>query len=165
MLVYLIRHGIAEDTADASAIDVDRPLSEDGARRMKVQADALRRIGAIFDEIWTSPHLRACKTADILRLAQQRDLPVHEVPELAPDGDLDGVIDRLRRSGDDQNLALVGHEVGITRLAGLLLSGRTLPCIRFTCGAACCLEMQALDPIARAQLQWHLTPMQLRGFM
>ena len=165
MLVYLLRHGIAEETADASVVDVDRPLSEDGVRQMKVQADALRRIGAIFDEIWTSPHLRARQTADILCVAQQRGLAVHEVLELAPDGDLDAVIDRLRRSGDDQNLALVGHEISITKLAGLLLSGRTIPCIRFACGAACCLEMQALDPILRALLHWHLTPMQLRGFM
>ncbi len=165
MFVYLIRHGIAVDNRDGFSDDAQRPLSEDGVRRMEVQAATLARIGTHFDEIWTSPQPRARQTADILVGSQPHEPPVIEEPRLAPQGDLAAIIDRLRNAGDDHCLALVGHEVGIVELASRLLVGRTLPFMRFSCGTVCCLEIVALDPIVRALLHWHMTPMQQRGLM
>jgi len=166
MLVYLIRHGIAVSSRDLPFHnDEDRPLTEDGVCRMEVQAASFRRIGGIIREIWTSPHLRSRQSADILRDKQDSDVPVVELKGLAPDGDIETVIDRLCRSENGRDIAIVGHEDGIAKLASRLLVGNGAPLIRFARGTVCCLDVLELRPTVRSMLRWHLTPQQLRGLM
>jgi phosphohistidine phosphatase len=166
MLVYLIRHGVAVSVRDTpSRKHEDRPLTEDGATRMKVQAASFRRIGGVVQEVWTSPHLRARQSADIVRDAQDTGTPVIEVEDLAPEGDVEAVFGRLRAYENGHDIAIVGHEEGITKLASRLLVDGSAPVMHFGRGAVCCLDVLELSPDARSLLRWHLTPQQLRGLM
>ena len=89
MTVYLIRHGVAVSVRDTpSHKHEDRPLTDDGATRMKVQAASFRRIGGVVQEVWTSPHLRARQSAEIVRDVQDTGVPVIEVEDLAPEGEI-----------------------------------------------------------------------------
>ena len=166
MFVYLMRHGLAEDRAGIDeSLDAHRPMSENGIHRMRVQAAAFRRMVGVLDEIWTSPITRARHTAAIVSTAQEPTLLVREVAALAREGELDAVLDRFRKSDDALRVLLVGHELGLTHLASHMLTGLELPMVKFQCGAVCCFEMIALDPIVRAQLRWFLAPHQLRALM
>lgn len=166
MLVYLMRHGRAVEQTEAPNVsDADRPLSEDGIHRMGVQAAAFRRMVGELDEIWTSPLLRARQTAEIIGCAWQPEVPVQEAAALGPDGESETILDRLRQADDDLQVLLIGHELGVTELFSRMLAGRTIPMFKLPCGAMCCLEMTALDPIVRAELHWLLTPRQLRALM
>ncbi len=166
MLVYLMRHGLAEDLqGEAGSSDSERPLSVDGTHRMQVQAGAFRRMVGILHEIWTSPLLRAHQTADIVSSAMLPTIPVCGVAGLGPEQEIEPVLHRLRQAEDDRHIVLIGHEVGLMELASHMLAGRATPMMKFPCGAVCCLDIVALDPIVRAQLHWFLTPRQLRALM
>ena len=70
MLVYLMRHGIAQDRDDPeSPPDPDRQLTRKGAERTAEVARGLRALGVKPGAVLTSPYLRAAQTAAIAETA------------------------------------------------------------------------------------------------
>ncbi len=61
-MIWLLRHGDAEDTA---ADDASRPLSKKGRRQSRAAGGALAALGVEVDACLTSPKLRAAETARI----------------------------------------------------------------------------------------------------
>ena len=82
--LYLIRHAIAHERGEAWPDDRIRPLTEDGVARMARQAHGLVALDVSFDEILTSPLVRARQTADILADAYRASPRIVEVPALEP---------------------------------------------------------------------------------
>ena len=64
MELYLVRHAIAEDRADAG--DDERALTEAGRAKMIRATQGLRKLKVRPDLILTSPLRRARETAEIL---------------------------------------------------------------------------------------------------
>jgi phosphohistidine phosphatase len=99
-LIYLLRHGDAED---GNSDDAARRLTPKGERQAEAAGQALAALGAEIDTCLTSPKVRAADTA---RLACQ---PLRLQPE-TDEGLRGGSFDSLALIAGRGNVLLVGHE-------------------------------------------------------
>jgi phosphohistidine phosphatase len=159
--LYLIRHAIAEERGDKWPDDRLRPLTKEGADRMKRQASGLVEMDVTFDEILTSPLVRTRQTADILADAYPASPRIVELPALEPGRRPKDVMTALRDFTKRGSLALVGHEPGLGELAAALLGLRGT--LTFKKGGAMLIDVALLPPPAGSgELVWMVTPRILR---
>ena len=159
--LYLIRHGIAEERGEAWPDDAKRPLTEEGAARVRKAARGLSSLGVAFDAILTSPLVRTRQTADAVASAFTVRPPIVAADSLAPDGTYQAVLAELEKHTRRTRIALVGHEPGIGELASRL-SGFRHP-LEFKKGAACRIDVDALPPTGPGTLRWFLTSRIMRS--
>jgi len=160
-LLFLVRHGIAED-ATAEISDAERALTAEGRRRMKEIGAGLRTIGAEPEVILTSPLLRARQTADILRACAAPRAKIVTFEPLENGHGPEEVISKLPRQATE--IALVGHQPSLGELASYLLTGSTaLTPLPFKKGGTAAISVSSLPPKVPGVLQWFLTPKQLRS--
>lgn len=157
--LYLIRHGLAEDRGEAWPDDTKRPLTHKGMARLRRAAAALEALGVKFDQVLTSPLVRARQTAEIM--AQVGKAPIGTSHGLAPGGTVAQVIEELGRHGAHTRIALVGHEPGIGELAARLIGSRAA--LEFKKGAVCRIDVETLPPARAGHLRWFATPKMLRA--
>lgn len=158
--LYLIRHGVAVQRGDEWPDDAKRPLTAKGAARMRKEAAALERLDVSFDQILTSPLVRAKQTAAALAEELGSKPAILTVDALAPDGTPAQVVDELGKHARSRRLALVGHEPGIGELAAKLLGVRSP--LEFKKGAICRIDVETLPPTRPGHLRWFATPRMLR---
>ncbi|HEY7172462.1 MAG TPA: phosphohistidine phosphatase SixA [Vicinamibacterales bacterium] len=159
--LYLIRHAVAEERGDAWPDDAKRPLSDDGAERMRKAARGLARLGVTFDVILTSPLVRTRQTAEIVAAAFDIRPPIVAVESLAPGGSPPALFGDLEKQTRRRRIALVGHEPGIGELAARLAGSRHP--IAFKKGAVSRIDVDALPPSSPGTLRWFLTTRILRA--
>jgi phosphohistidine phosphatase len=121
MELLLIRHGEAVEAAPGLG-DPGRWLTGKGRRVTRRVADwlakrSVRRPAAL----WTSNLVRAVQTAEIVAGAAGIEDDLIVVPELAPGGDIHGLVRNLASYTGPGPLGLVGHEPGLSLLARQLL--------------------------------------------
>jgi phosphohistidine phosphatase len=158
MQIYFIRHGIAEERGTYED-DRERPLTAKGRTKTKAVAQQLKALGLSFDEILTSPLLRAHQTAEILL---QADLAPHltVADTLAPMGSFANWLEETRQ-GSNRSLALVGHEPDLSQWAELLIWGEVQGVLQLKKGGIIGIEIpDDIDPIGNSILFW-LTPPRL----
>jgi phosphohistidine phosphatase len=163
VLLYLVRHAIAEERGPAWPDDRLRPLTDEGRQRMARQVQGLVAIDVEIDEILTSPLVRTRQTAEILSKGLRGHPPVMDFPPLEPGNGAKDVLAELKpfKGQRQTRLALVGHEPGIGELAAALIGARQSVC--FKKGAVALFEVDALPPSAGAsELRWFLAPRILR---
>jgi phosphohistidine phosphatase len=156
--VYLIRHGIAAEP-EAYERDYERLLTAKGRAKTKAVARQLKALNVAFDEILTSPLVRARQTAEILLKA---NLSTHltVVDALAPMGSIAEWLEwfntwQKQRSGV---LALVGHEPDLSQWAELLILGDVQGVIQLKKAGVIGIEIpDNIDPLGHSILFW-LTP-------
>lgn len=120
--MFIMRHGPAEDDAP-SGHDFDRALTSSGRERVARVAQALDHKGEAPRVILSSPLVRALQTAELVAQFCKPDEPVRVRREIAPGGDLRGLLMEIARSGQ-KRVMLVGHEPDLSELvAGLLPQG------------------------------------------
>ncbi len=117
MKIYLVRHGVAEERGGKKP-DEDRALTREGKRRTRKAMRGFAKLREGTPLILSSPLVRAWQTAIILSRVLDADAPRVETA-LAPGGDLDAVLDRLRRE-ERESIALVGHEPDLSSLSARL---------------------------------------------
>jgi phosphohistidine phosphatase len=123
---YIMRHGPAEDDAH-SGNDFDRALSAPGRERVLRVAQALVERGEGPRVILSSPLVRALQTAELVAQLCKPAEPVRVRREIAPGGDLRGLLFEIIRSGQPR-VMLVGHEPSVSELvAGVLPEGFAEP--------------------------------------
>ena len=66
MLCYFLRHGPAGDATKWQGSDFDRPLTQDGIKRIAREAKTIAALEVVPDAIVTSPLVRARQTAEIV---------------------------------------------------------------------------------------------------
>jgi phosphohistidine phosphatase len=154
--LYLIRHAIAEERGDKWPDDTKRPLSDDGAARMKKAAKGLAQLGVRLDVIVSSPLVRTRQTADIVAAALDPRPSVALAESLAPEGEYGDVLEDLRKYSRKSRVALVGHEPNIGELAARLAGSRHP--FEFKKGAVCRVDVDALPPTRPGALRWFLPP-------
>jgi phosphohistidine phosphatase len=159
--LYVIRHAVAEERGDAWPDDAKRPLSEDGASRMRKVARGLDRLGVTLDVIVTSPLVRTKQTAEIVAGAMNPRPPVVSAESLAPDGTFQEIVADLEKQSKRTRIAIVGHEPLIGEFAARLIGSRHS--IEFKKGAICRIDVDALPPSGPGDLRWLLTPKILRS--
>lgn len=164
MDLYILRHAIAGvRSASAEGGDSERPLTVEGVEKMHRGARGMRAMELSFDLILSSPYLRAKQTAQVVAKQFGLEKKLEFSPALAADGNPKDLIDELKRShGKRKSVLLVGHEPYLGRLISLLISGSTSLPITLKKGGLCKLAVDGLRYGRCAQLEWLLTPKQLR---
>lgn len=163
MDVLLVRHAKAEEReifALTGEEDALRPLTKAGAKEMRRMTKALHRVLPQLDVVASSPLLRALQTADIL--VDRYGGKVLQLPQLAPGHDPAQVLTWLRSQGDQQCVALVGHEPDLGNLISWLLAGGKRSFIPLKKGGACLLRLAGGIKDGKAELVWALPPGLLR---
>jgi len=165
MKIILVRHAIAEDRlvfgAQHSNDDL-RPLTKKGKRRMQQGGLGLRKLEPEVDYILSSPLTRAVETADILaKIYPQASTAITRA--LAPGASREQLAGQLQSLPRESTVALVGHEPDLSELIAWLCTGSNFSFLRFKKGAACLLECIGQPGAASAEMQWAVTPRQLRA--
>ncbi|MBG1266878.1 phosphohistidine phosphatase SixA [Nostoc sp. WHI] len=159
MELYLIRHGIAEDQG-LGIKDEERSLTKEGRQKTEQVAQKLVKLGLNFDLIVTSPLVRARQTTEIL-IAEKLSSHLEESSHLAPDGQISNWLqDWLEPRNYSQNtqLALVGHEPGLTSWAEILLWGEVKASLVLKKAGMIGIKLpETGSPLGRSQMFW-LTP-------
>ncbi len=152
MIVYLVRHGIAEDWA-ASGRDRDRRLTERGRKRIQQCGVGLKRLGVKLDVMLTSPFPRAAETASIIADTLNCTERLQTAEVLQSGGGGDKYVRQLLhdRTGE---IMLVGHEPEMSLMAADLAGNGTR--IVFKKGTVCRIDL--LDANAHGEIVWLLAP-------
>ena len=162
MEIYFFRHGIASDRNDpAYPSDQDRPLTEEGIRKTREAAQGLKRLDIAFDNILTSPWLRARQTAEIVAKVLGMENRLENLPELEGDRTVD---DLLAALGDNRasRLLLVGHEPLLGDTIGHLVCPDGNMRVDLKKSGAAAVEIDGLPPRNPGALLWLVTSKQLR---
>jgi phosphohistidine phosphatase len=161
MEILLLRHGIAVEREDHTGPDEERALTDEGRRKVRRVAEAMRAMKLSFDVIFSSPLARALQTAEIvaeiLRLRPRLQLTEHLGSGASPAKQISW-LKNLRPA--PASVLLVGHEPNFSELTSRLLTGRDNMSIHFKKAGLGKLTFGQSDS-RRATLEWFLTPKQM----
>ena len=165
MDLLVIRHADAGDAADfakSGRPDDERPLSDEGRRKMRQVTRGLRKVVPEIAALASSPLVRARQTAEIVAATYDRTT-VETVSALRP-GEAPSVLTQwLERHGPRGLAAVVGHEPHLSTTVGWLVTGAARSVLELKKGAACLLSCDTAWGPGSAVLRWALTPGQLRA--
>jgi phosphohistidine phosphatase len=162
MILYIVRHASAVPHGTPGIAEDDRPLTEDGTKKMRGAAAGLKNLGVTPDVILSSPLPRAKQTAEILReICGQKTAPLL-IQALAPCGNRSEVYREIRSHKDADSLMLVGHQPLLGEIAGEVAWGSAEHYVELKKGGACALEIEEIGNVPRGRLLWLLTPSILR---
>jgi phosphohistidine phosphatase len=158
--LYLVRHAIAEERGPRWPDDRLRPLTADGAARMRRVVRGLDRLADPIELILTSPLTRAVQTAEILGRGLAARPGVIRAEALAPATPPARVARALAAYAKPAAVALVGHEPDLGELAAWLIGAATP--LAFRKGGVCRIETADWPPDRNSRLIWFATPKMLR---
>jgi phosphohistidine phosphatase len=158
--LYLIRHGVAAERGEEFPDDSKRPLTAEGVARLRKEAKALEGLDVGFDQILSSPLVRARQTAEVFAEELKGKPPIANTDALTPAGSPGAVIQELAKHMRKARIALVGHEPNMGELAAFLI-GAKVP-LPFKKGAICRIDFSVFPPKGKGELCWFVTPKMLR---
>lgn len=136
MIVFLVRHGIAQDPSDLpiGTPDSARALTSEGQERTGRVAKGFRQRwkGPAPAVIYHSPFVRARETAAFFH-AEFPGAVLELAPHLRPNDEVERVptlLEAARREGREA-VMLVGHEPFMGALTSYLLTGNTAAPVEF----------------------------------
>jgi phosphohistidine phosphatase len=165
MQLLVIRHAIAEDREEFAASgrdDAERPLTAEGARKMRRTARGLHEIVPMIDVLAASPLVRANETADIVRREYEIDC-IETADVLKPDVALEDVVSWMAKYTAGV-VAIVGHEPQLGRLVTYLVSGVDNGGVELKKGGASMIEFDGKPVQGGGRLRWSIPPGLLRDF-
>jgi phosphohistidine phosphatase len=147
--LYLVRHAIAAERGEEFPDDTKRPLTHEGAAKMRKAVAGLRDLDL------------GIETAEILVSGLKPTPVLRPLPSLAPGTPPLKVAESLVIDRDARIVALVGHEPSLGELAAWLIGARNpLP---FRKGAVCRIDVPDQAAGRNGQLVWFATPKMLRA--
>lgn len=163
MILYILRHGVAEDGPPAGGGDGARRLTPRGRDKVRAAAAGMRALGLKLDALLTSPMVRAAETAELVAAAYSNGPKPETLAALSAGVSPAETVTALKPYERHDHVMIVGHEPGLSSVASLLLTGsaNNLTLDLKKCGLAA-LELADGVGRGRAQLCWMLTPRQLR---
>ena len=161
MLVYLVRHGLAIETADPKCPpDPKRHLTPEGVKKTREAMAGLRALGAEPDVLLTSPYLRAVQSAELA--ADALNYPIEKIKHseaLLPGTPPAALFKELAKLRADEVMCF-GHAPHLD-LALAAAMGLRAPITQLKKAGAACVEMETLNP-PRGLLIWVFTAKVLR---
>lgn len=152
--LYIIRHAVAEDLAEAED-DHARRLTKKGRKAFARLVRRLAESGMAIDLIATSPLVRARETAAVLAETLARQPPVEVVDLLAPGADWQALVEWTVQQGAAR-VAWVGHNPCVGRLVALTI-GDGSAAVRMHKGAVAAIRLDD-GPGQPGELEWLATP-------
>jgi phosphohistidine phosphatase len=163
MELLIVRHGIAcERNAKRWPDDGERPLSPEGVIRTRRAAAGLKRIAPRPARLLTSPLRRTEQTAAIL--TQYAGWPkASACPLLLPGSSPQGLLALLAR-GQDQLVAVVGHQPDLGRLLATCLPGHAASAaFEFRKMGVALVAFRGPARAGQGELRWLVPPRLLRA--
>lgn len=157
--LFLLRHAPAVPRGTPGYADDARPLTLDGARKMRRAARGVRRLVGRVDRVLTSPLPRARRTAEIV--GRELGKEPQDLDALAPGRPPAEVEKALAREKPGSRLLLVGHEPGLSELAASLTGSRRAG-IAFRKGGLARVDVAGAPAGRPGTLVWLATPKILR---
>lgn len=153
MIIYILRHGIAEERRSGLA-DEERALTPEGRKKLSPVLKRALAAGVTPTQIVTSPLKRALQTAEIASKVFGAELVTMD--QLKPSTLPAETWTALLRIAKNEEVIVVGHEPHLSRFAAFLLG---TPGLRLELKKAALLRIR-VDRIAspRGVLEWMLTP-------
>jgi phosphohistidine phosphatase len=164
MDLVIVRHGRAGSPAEfakSGMSDDLRPLTVEGRKRMRDNADGLKATIESLEAIANSPLVRAVETAQIVAKAFGK-VKIEELPDLAPGGKRERVLKWIAQHPLSATIAVVGHEPSLSALTTWLVGGLDEPVFELKKGGACCVRFEDRIAAGTGKLEWLMTPRQLR---
>ncbi len=162
MDLYLLRHAeaVARGTSGIER-DADRPLTENGVKKINKVAKAMKKMELSFDVILSSPYLRAKDTAQIAGEVLGCGSLVRLTSNLVTSASPAAIVEEINTDYSDcKSVLLVGHEPFLSGLISTLISGRDDIPIGFKKSGLCKLSTDGLRYGKCATLDWLMGPSQ-----
>jgi phosphohistidine phosphatase len=138
--VYLLRHAIAVERGSAVYPNDDRPLTDEGIKKMKTVAKGISCIVDSFEVILTSPLKRAFQTAQITASAVGCAKNIRVVDDLLPGATPEKIFRLIAEYKSRGRVLLVGHEPDLGFFASYLLGAKE-SVVEFKKGALCRIDV------------------------
>lgn len=161
MQFYIIRHAIAIPRGTPGYPNDDRPLTEDGIRKMIENARAINIIAGKFDAIISSPLIRALHTANIVSEYTGYKAEINVTVNLIPGSPQRGLFNYLSGYNRLEKVCIVGHEPQLGYIASKLI-GVDESVIDLKKGGICRIDLEKFPPEMPGKLVWLFQPKQLR---
>lgn len=160
--LYFLRHAIALPRGTRGIRDEERPLTEEGEKRMIKAAKGMRQLGLSIEVLLSSPLVRAIQTAEIVKEHLGISAAIEIDPELKPGGNLKTFLEKIRKR-NRANFLLTGHEPAMSYwIEDLLGCGRT-GSILLKKGALCHLQLDFSENPPDVEMRFLLQPKILRN--
>ena len=121
MQIYLLRHGIAEESRPGIS-DPERALTSEGREKLRRVLKQARRAGASPSLILSSPYRRALETADVAVAVLGYGGKVVRTRALTPEASPFDAWEEIRARTDEPAILLASHEPLMSGLAAFLLN-------------------------------------------
>jgi len=154
MIVYFLRHGLAEDRETWKEADALRPLTDKGKMQMGLTAEMISALVPDLDAIITSPLVRAKQTALIVAKKLDMEESLIEEARLSPGFGPEELVEIIKERSGAEGLILVGHEPDFSLVVSQLIGGGRLV---FKKGGLARVDLYALDP-PQGELVWLIPP-------
>ena len=159
MQLYLMRHGTAVDSSDASVrSDAERALTDEGRARVEKVARALADLGMAPGVILTSPLVRAAQTAQLLA-KQFPKARLKTTALLSPGADPAALVDEAA-AAKAQEVVCVGHSPHLELVIARVCAGVEFPLCELKKAGVACLDLEIQS--RRGILRWLLQPGQIK---
>jgi phosphohistidine phosphatase len=165
MLLYLLRHGIAEDHG-ARASDEERELTEEGIEKTTLVMRAAKKMRLETPQlIISSPLVRAKQTAAIAHKEFGALASTLISETLVPSADLSVTMSLVAEHiKEHAPVMLVGHEPHLSSFATALL-GSTSSMVEMKKAALAAFELHRLDPIRMRGVLTALIPPKIANLL
>ncbi len=134
--------------------DFDRPLTQDGIKRIAREAKSIAELDLALDTVVTSPLVRARQTAEIVADELKLRGKLHQDDRVGLGFSAASLAEILADHPNAANLMLVGHEPSMSATVGGLIGGGE---VDFKKGALACVEITRQSPFA-GRLLWLAAP-------
>jgi phosphohistidine phosphatase len=155
MELYLFRHGIAED-AKPGRPDANRPLTDEGRKKVAEVVKAARRAGVEPSLIVSSPYVRALETARIASEVFEYKGEIVRTEALVPHGSPEKMWAELRDYHEQTAIFIAGHEPLLSHLVSLLLASPALR-VDMKKAAMVRIDVESFGAMPHGTLRWMIT--------
>ena len=153
MQIYLLRHGIAEDTSP----DSERALTSEGREKLRRVLQRARAADVAPSLILSSPYRRAVETADVAVEVLNYAGKVVKTRALLPEASPFDTWEEIRKRSDERAILLASHEPLMSSLVAFLLASPALM-VEMKKAALVRVDCERLGPEPKGVLKWMLTP-------
>jgi len=154
--IYLLRHGIAENSAPGKP-DSERALTGEGKEKLRRVLGHAHAADVAPSLILSSPYRRAVETAEIAAEVLEYRGKVVKTPALVPEASPADTWDEIRKRPDERAILLASHEPLMSTLAAFLLASPALS-VDMKKAALLRVDCERIGPEPKGVLKWMLTP-------
>ena len=153
MQIYLLRHGIAENTSP----DSERALTAEGREKLRRVLARACSADVAPSLILSSPYRRAMETAEIAVELLNYQGKVVKTRALVPDASPFDAWEEIRKRPEEPVILLASHEPLMSSLAAFLLGSPALV-VDMKKAALVRVDCERIGPEPKGVLKWMLTP-------